>query len=336
MLTPQAGSALASARDGIQTPQTHVALGGTHARAGEVGLALAHLEAAREDWDGLGDLDRSALLTAAVDCRLARGELGPAMDDAEALGPLLDRPGLTGACAHFGRGSLAAALGDAELAADHHLRAGVLVGNDDDPALLPWRTEAALAAVRLGRTSQAVDLAQEQLVLGRAAGSPYAVALGHRALATVDMRADKERTLREARAVLATPPAARLAAQLDTALAGVLILSGGPEGAAEALPLLRPAEEYAGREQLYPLQGRIRRLLDRIGEPARPVLAEALAALTAAAARVATLAAGGLTNREIAGQLTVTVKAVEWHLSRVYRKLGIRSRTGLATSLGMA
>ena len=46
------------------------------------------------------------------------------------------------------------------------------------------------------------------------------------------------------------------------------------------------------------------------------------------------MAADGLTNRQIANQLVVTVKAVEWHLSHVYRKLGIRSRNDLATALG--
>ena len=84
-----------------------------------------------------------------------------------------------------------------------------------------------------------------------------------------------------------------------------------PDTASTSDRLLRAAEEYVGREQLYPLQGRIRRLLERLGEPARPMLSEALAALTTAEARVATLAAGGLTNREIAGQLIVTVKAVD-------------------------
>jgi DNA-binding NarL/FixJ family response regulator len=51
---------------------------------------------------------------------------------------------------------------------------------------------------------------------------------------------------------------------------------------------------------------------------------------------VARLAADGLTNKAIAGQVEVSVKAVEWHLSRVYRKLGIRSRTGLAAALGLS
>ena len=51
---------------------------------------------------------------------------------------------------------------------------------------------------------------------------------------------------------------------------------------------------------------------------------------------MAGLAADGLTNRQIAEHLVVSVKAVEWHLSRVYRKLGIRSRQALAPTLGTA
>jgi DNA-binding CsgD family transcriptional regulator len=43
------------------------------------------------------------------------------------------------------------------------------------------------------------------------------------------------------------------------------------------------------------------------------------------------LARDGMRNREIADLLGVSVKAVEWHLSHVYRKLGIRSRNDLAT-----
>ena len=50
---------------------------------------------------------------------------------------------------------------------------------------------------------------------------------------------------------------------------------------------------------------------------------------------MAELAASGMSNREIAQQLFVTVKAVEWHLSNVYRKLGIRSRTRLAEALNV-
>jgi DNA-binding NarL/FixJ family response regulator len=48
---------------------------------------------------------------------------------------------------------------------------------------------------------------------------------------------------------------------------------------------------------------------------------------------VAELAAQGRTNKEIAAELFMGVSTVEAHLSRVYRKLGIRSRTSLARSL---
>jgi DNA-binding CsgD family transcriptional regulator len=53
-------------------------------------------------------------------------------------------------------------------------------------------------------------------------------------------------------------------------------------------------------------------------------------ALTASEERVAELAAGGLTNREIADRLFMSPKTVDATLSRVYRKLGVRSRTELA------
>jgi DNA-binding NarL/FixJ family response regulator len=45
---------------------------------------------------------------------------------------------------------------------------------------------------------------------------------------------------------------------------------------------------------------------------------------------VAGLVAEGLTNREVAATLSVSVKTVESHLSRVFNKLGVRSRTELA------
>lgn len=59
-------------------------------------------------------------------------------------------------------------------------------------------------------------------------------------------------------------------------------------------------------------------------------------ALTPAERRVVELAGSGLTNPEIARELVVTRKTVEWHLSRAYAKLNVRSRRHLPQALARA
>lgn len=56
-------------------------------------------------------------------------------------------------------------------------------------------------------------------------------------------------------------------------------------------------------------------------------------ALTPSERRVAGLAGDGLTNREIAQQLFVTMATVETHLTRVYRKLDLAGREGIVAAL---
>jgi DNA-binding CsgD family transcriptional regulator len=55
--------------------------------------------------------------------------------------------------------------------------------------------------------------------------------------------------------------------------------------------------------------------------------------LTASERRVAELAGQGLTNREIAQALFVTARTVEGHLTSVFRKLRVESRTALGPVL---
>jgi DNA-binding CsgD family transcriptional regulator len=56
-------------------------------------------------------------------------------------------------------------------------------------------------------------------------------------------------------------------------------------------------------------------------------------ALTPTEAQIARLVAEGKTNREVAEALFVSVHTVEANLKRIYRKLGVRSRTELARKL---
>uniref|UniRef100_UPI000AFD9203 helix-turn-helix domain-containing protein n=1 Tax=Streptomyces acidiscabies TaxID=42234 RepID=UPI000AFD9203 len=58
--------------------------------------------------------------------------------------------------------------------------------------------------------------------------------------------------------------------------------------------------------------------------------------LTPTEARIAELVGGGATNREVAAKLFISVKTVEGALSRVYRKVGVRSRTALAHAMAVA
>jgi DNA-binding CsgD family transcriptional regulator len=55
--------------------------------------------------------------------------------------------------------------------------------------------------------------------------------------------------------------------------------------------------------------------------------------LTVGEGRVAALVAAGQTNREVAEALFMSVRTVESHLSRIYHKLGLRSRTELSRRL---
>jgi DNA-binding CsgD family transcriptional regulator len=68
------------------------------------------------------------------------------------------------------------------------------------------------------------------------------------------------------------------------------------------------------------------------GERARKRTVETRVNLTPQETRISELASQGATNQDIAGQLFISTATVEYHLSNVYRKLGIRSRTQLAST----
>jgi DNA-binding NarL/FixJ family response regulator len=73
--------------------------------------------------------------------------------------------------------------------------------------------------------------------------------------------------------------------------------------------------------------------LQATGEKIRPYAPIGVESLTPSERRVADLAASGMTNRQIAQSLFVTVKTVEAHLSAAYDKLDISSRRQLPDAL---
>ncbi len=81
---------------------------------------------------------------------------------------------------------------------------------------------------------------------------------------------------------------------------------------------------------------RARRELTATGETVRRLTVETRDLLTSQEAQVARLALDGRTNPEIGAELFISPRTVEYHLHKVFTKLGIRSRKELRTALADA
>ena len=240
--------------------------------------------------------------------------------------------GPIGAISSFGLGEFAAARSLPDQAVSFYERAGEELRSVKGTIWLPWRSGLARVIAGRGEIAPATALVEAELAQTRTLDAPYAIAYALRTQAAIAPTSDRVALLDEALEVLEGTAAARLDAQIRTDLAAWLLLLH-PQESARAVDLLRSAEKYARQEELAPLLGRIRWLLERLGEAPDGELPGRLAELSAAERRVAQLVVVGKRNREIAVELGVSVKSVEWHVSHILRKLAITSRTELADAL---
>jgi DNA-binding CsgD family transcriptional regulator len=192
------------------------------------------------------------------------------------------------------------------------------------------RSGAALALLRLGQRQPARQLAEAELADVRVFGAPRALGVTLRAAGLARGGREGIALLRESVAVLDGSPALLERAHSLAELGAALRRHG--QRAAARDPLAR-ALDLAARCGARPLAARAREELKAAGARPRRPWRTGVEALTPRELRVAELATEGRSNREIAAELYVTLKAIEGHLAHAYAKLGIEGRAQLPHAL---
>jgi DNA-binding CsgD family transcriptional regulator len=300
----------------------------TELRAGRFALAADHAERAMEivRQYTADDLEvQSAWLVALIAAH--RGELEHARVLAESIEVMANRLPLT-------RMVAAAVRGVVELASGHPNAAAARFAAADadrrglgvkEPAMAWWRADQAEALLALGRLDEAAALVDEWEAEAAPLGRDVVLAQVGRcrgliAAAQVDLEgsvAELERAVAHHEALGDPFGRGRTLLALGIVRRRTRQKRAAREAIADAAALFEEcgAEGWAetARAELGKLGGRRRE-----------------EGLTAAERRVAALVAEGRTNREVAAALFLGERTVETHLTRIYAKLRVRSRTELA------
>ena len=229
------------------------------------------------------------------------------------------------------RGRMQLELGDVDSGIEDLLECGrrEAAWKIGTPGIAMWRHLLALAVADRD-PEHARRLAAEELERARAFGAPRALGVALRGAGLVNQDDEGLDLLRESVETLEGSPFRLEHARSLTDL-GVRLRHAGLRN--EAQEALRMAVDHASRCGAKPVVDRAGEELRLAGARPRRERLTGFESLTPAETRVARLAGGGMTNREIAQALFVTVKTVEMHLSRVYKKLDVASRDQLDEAL---
>jgi len=257
-----------------------------------------------------GDASRvPALIEASVEDATARGE-----------GRAITMAGYTAAVLHNGLGDYPAALTAARQACE-----------SDDLGLSAWALiELIEAGARSDRPEVAADAVRRLSDGTQAAGTDWALGIEARSRALLSDGPTAERLYREAIERLTRSRIAIHAARAHL-LYGEWLRRENRRSDARAQ--LRDAYQMLSDIGAEAFAERARRELLATGENVRRRTVETGHVLTAQEAQVARLAAEGRTNPEIGSQLFISPRTVEYHLHKVFTKLGINSRRELRGTL---
>ena len=218
------------------------------------------------------------------------------------------------------RGQYEEALTAASSASDHR---EVVVEN--------WGlSELVEPATRTGRTDRAKDASDRLAVKARSSGSAWALGIEARSRALLSEGDTADDLFREAIAHLSTT-------RLRGELARTHLLYGEYlrriHRRVDARGELRRAHGMFGAMGMEAFAERARHELRATGQKVRKRNDERGDQLTPQEDQIAHLAGDGMSNPEIGAQLFISARTVEWHLHKVFAKLGIRSRRQLRATL---
>jgi DNA-binding CsgD family transcriptional regulator len=190
--------------------------------------------------------------------------------------------------------------------------------------------EVVEAAARSGRADRARAPLERFIRFARASGTDWALGVEARCRALVADRDEAE--------TLYTESIDRLArTRIHVGLARTHLLFGEwlrREGRrTDARDHLRTAHRMFVDMGMEAFAERARQELTATGETARRRVVATLDQLTVQEAQIARLAGARLTNPEIGTQLFLSPRTVEWHLRKVFTKLGVSSRRELVAAL---
>jgi DNA-binding CsgD family transcriptional regulator len=204
---------------------------------------------------------------------------------------------------------------------------------DDTPELYisAWALpELIEAATRSGHAQLAVESVERLVVTTQAGGTEWALGIEARSRALVSDGEAAETLYREAIDRLGR-------SMLRCELARAHLLYGEwlrrRRGRIDARAQLRTAHDMFTAIGMEGFAERARIELVATGEKVRRRSDETRDDLTAQERQIALLAQNGLSNPEIGARLFLSPRTVEWHLRKVFSKLGIRSRRELARVL---
>ena len=199
-----------------------------------------------------------------------------------------------------------------------------------NPVYCDWRGYAIECLHLLDRNNEAIPIVAEYAALAEQWGTPRAVGRSLRAAAITVTGNRQIELLTESSEVLGASTSKLEWAQSLHALGDALRRA---KRVREARDHLRTALEVAELCGATPLQQQIVKTMQLTGVRPGVATSHGVQSLTPGELRVAELAARGLSNRDIAQNLFITVKTVEVHLSNTFRKLQISGRHNLPGAL---